>query len=115
MEALSILTAHLDCWAITPSIYNATKFAVDGFSEGLAYELAQFGIKVKVVAPGGMQTDFAGRSLLEKPIKLTSFRQIHNHKIIKDLIQIEFRWYGINGLRFVHATIKSAQRTVFYS
>ena len=45
------------------SVYNATKFAVDGFSEGLAYELAQFGIMVKVVAPGGMQTDFAGRSL----------------------------------------------------
>jgi short-subunit dehydrogenase len=47
----------------TCSIYNATKFAVDGFSEGLAHELAQFGIGVKVVAPGGMQTDFAGRSL----------------------------------------------------
>lgn len=47
----------------TCSIYNAAKFAVDGFSEGLAYELAQFGVKVKVVAPGGMQTDFAGRSL----------------------------------------------------
>jgi len=45
------------------SVYNATKFAVDGFSEGLAYELAQFGINVKVIAPGGMQTDFAGRSL----------------------------------------------------
>jgi NAD(P)-dependent dehydrogenase (short-subunit alcohol dehydrogenase family) len=47
----------------TCSIYNATKFGVDGFSEGLAYELGQFGIRVKVVAPGGMQTDFAGRSL----------------------------------------------------
>jgi NAD(P)-dependent dehydrogenase (short-subunit alcohol dehydrogenase family) len=47
----------------TCSIYNAAKFAVDGFSEGMAYELAQFGVKVKVVAPGGMQTDFAGRSL----------------------------------------------------
>jgi len=47
----------------TCSVYNASKFAVDGFSEGLAYELAQFGIKVKVIAPGGMQTDFAGRSL----------------------------------------------------
>lgn len=47
----------------TCSIYNATKFGVDGFSEGLAYELAQFGVGVKVVAPGGMQTDFAGRSL----------------------------------------------------
>jgi len=47
----------------TCSIYNAVKFAIDGFSEGLAYELVQFGIKVKVVAPGGMQTDFSGRSL----------------------------------------------------
>ncbi|TDO23824.1 SDR family oxidoreductase [Pedobacter duraquae] len=47
----------------TCSIYNATKFGVDGFSEGLATELAQFGVKVKVVAPGGMQTDFAGRSM----------------------------------------------------
>lgn len=47
----------------TCSVYNASKFAVDGFSEALAYELAQFGIKVKIVAPGGMQTDFAGRSL----------------------------------------------------
>jgi len=47
----------------TCSVYNATKFAIDGFSEGLAYELAQFGVLVKVVAPGGMQTNFAGRSL----------------------------------------------------
>lgn len=47
----------------TCSIYNASKFGVDGFSEGLFHELAQFGISVKLVAPGGMQTDFAGRSL----------------------------------------------------
>lgn len=47
----------------TCSIYSATKFAVDGFSECMGYELAQFGVRVKVVAPGGIQTDFAGRSL----------------------------------------------------
>jgi short-subunit dehydrogenase len=47
----------------TCSVYSATKFGVDGFSEGLLYEVAQFGIQVKIVAPGGMQTDFAGRSL----------------------------------------------------
>jgi len=47
----------------TCSIYAATKFALDGFSESLAYELAQFGIEVKIIAPGGIQTDFAGRSM----------------------------------------------------
>jgi NAD(P)-dependent dehydrogenase (short-subunit alcohol dehydrogenase family) len=47
----------------TCSIYAATKFAIDGFSESLAYELAQFGVKVKTIAPGGIQTDFTSRSL----------------------------------------------------
>ena len=46
------------------SLYHATKYAVVGFSELLNFELAPFGIKVKVVAPGGVETDFAGRSLV---------------------------------------------------
>ena len=45
------------------SLYHATKFGLDGFSESLWYELAPFGIHVKVVAPGGVATDFATRSL----------------------------------------------------
>lgn len=47
----------------TCSIYAATKFALDGFSESLAYEMAHFNVKVKTIAPGGIQTDFAGRSM----------------------------------------------------
>lgn len=47
----------------TCSIYSSTKFGLDGFSESLAYEVAHLGIKVKTIAPGGIQTDFAGRSL----------------------------------------------------
>ncbi|HLO57559.1 MAG TPA: SDR family oxidoreductase [Bacteroidales bacterium] len=47
----------------TCSIYAATKFGIDGFSESLAYELAHFNVKVKIIAPGGIQTDFAGRSM----------------------------------------------------
>lgn len=47
----------------TCSVYAATKFAIDGFSESLAYDLAHFGVKVKVIAPGGIQTEFAGRSM----------------------------------------------------
>lgn len=45
------------------SLYHATKFGLDGLSESLKYELRPYGIKVKVVAPGGVTTDFAGRSL----------------------------------------------------
>lgn len=45
------------------SIYNATKWALEGWSEGLAFELNELGIDVKTVAPGGIKTDFTGRSL----------------------------------------------------
>lgn len=45
------------------SIYHATKWAVEGFSESLQYELDSFGIRVKVVEPGPIKTDFYSRSL----------------------------------------------------
>jgi len=45
------------------SLYSATKYAVVGFTESLNHELAQFGIRAKFVAPGGVATDFSGRSL----------------------------------------------------
>ncbi|MDJ1505742.1 SDR family oxidoreductase [Cytophagaceae bacterium BD1B2-1] len=44
------------------SIYSASKFALEGWSEGLRYELASLGIKVKVIEPGGAtQTGFLNR------------------------------------------------------
>jgi len=51
------------------SVYHATKFAVEGFSESLQYELKDFGIKVKLVEPGPIKTDFYDRSqeLTAKP------------------------------------------------
>jgi NAD(P)-dependent dehydrogenase (short-subunit alcohol dehydrogenase family) len=45
------------------SYYNATKFAVEGLSEGLAKEVEPLGIKVLIVEPGPFRTDWAGRSL----------------------------------------------------
>lgn len=44
-------------------IYNATKFGVEGVSEGLALEAAPLGIHVTIVEPGAFRTDWAGRSL----------------------------------------------------
>lgn len=46
------------------SIYHATKFAVEGFSESLQYELRPFNIKVKLIEPGIIYTDFYERSMI---------------------------------------------------
>ncbi|MCW2118245.1 SDR family oxidoreductase [Flavobacterium sp. 7A] len=46
------------------SVYHATKWALEGWNESLAFELKEFGITVKTVSPGGIATDFAGRSLV---------------------------------------------------
>jgi NAD(P)-dependent dehydrogenase (short-subunit alcohol dehydrogenase family) len=43
------------------SPYHASKWAVEGFSESLHYELEQFGIRVKIVEPGAIKTEFYGR------------------------------------------------------
>jgi NAD(P)-dependent dehydrogenase (short-subunit alcohol dehydrogenase family) len=40
------------------SLYNSSKFAVEGFSESLSHEVSQFGIVVKVIEPGGVDTNF---------------------------------------------------------
>lgn len=45
------------------SVYHATKFALEGWSESLSFEMALFNVGVKTVAPGGIATDFAGRSI----------------------------------------------------
>lgn len=45
------------------SLYHATKFAVEGFTESLAFELHSQGIRVKLIEPGVVLTDFSGRSM----------------------------------------------------
>jgi len=48
------------------SIYTSSKFALEGFSESLSYELASQGIVVKIVEPGGViSTGFGARSASE--------------------------------------------------
>jgi len=45
------------------AIYHATKFAIEGWSEGMSFELGVHNIGIKTIAPGGIATDFIGRSL----------------------------------------------------
>jgi NAD(P)-dependent dehydrogenase (short-subunit alcohol dehydrogenase family) len=42
--------------------YSAAKWAIEGFSESLALEMALIGVRVSVIEPGGFRTDFAGSS-----------------------------------------------------
>jgi NAD(P)-dependent dehydrogenase (short-subunit alcohol dehydrogenase family) len=46
------------------SPYHATKWALEGWSESMAFELRRFGIRIKTVSPGGISTDFLSRSLV---------------------------------------------------
>ncbi len=44
------------------ALYHGSKWAVEGLTEAVSYELLALGIRVKLVEPGGVKTDFAGRS-----------------------------------------------------
>jgi NAD(P)-dependent dehydrogenase (short-subunit alcohol dehydrogenase family) len=44
------------------SLYHATKWGLEGWSESMAFELKKIGVGIKTVAPGGIKTDFLSRS-----------------------------------------------------
>src|SRR5277367_351376 len=48
--------------------YQTAKFAVEGFSEVLANEVAPFGVKVIIVEPGAFRTDWQGSSMQLHPV-----------------------------------------------
>lgn len=59
------------------SLYHGTKFAVEGISGSLRYEVEQFGCRVKIVEPGAIATDFAGRSFdFSHDESLTEYKNI---------------------------------------
>ncbi len=57
------------------SYYNATKFAVNGFSESLKKEVEPLGIKVVLVQPSGFRTDWAGRSANDATNKIDDYAE----------------------------------------
>lgn len=67
------------------SMYSATKFAIEGFSESLAQELGDFGIKITIVEPGAFRTDF----LDDRSLKLGS-RQLDDYDEYRTKAQAVF-------------------------
>jgi NAD(P)-dependent dehydrogenase (short-subunit alcohol dehydrogenase family) len=59
-------------WAGT-GIYCGSKHALEGVTQTLAQEVAKLGIKVTNVEPGGMRTDYAGRSLILSERRITDY------------------------------------------
>lgn len=58
------------------SLYHGTKFAVEGISESLHYEMKEIGVKVKIVEPGFIKTDFGGRSFDFQAGPIAEYRTI---------------------------------------
>jgi short-subunit dehydrogenase len=48
------------------SAYVSTKFAVEGLTESISYELGQFGIKVVLIEPGFIKTNFENAMVIAK-------------------------------------------------
>jgi NAD(P)-dependent dehydrogenase (short-subunit alcohol dehydrogenase family) len=70
------------------SLYCASKFAVEGFSQSIAEELAPFGVYVTVISPGFVRTDFLDPSsvkysdagISDYAKAMTDFRSFHDNR-----------------------------------
>jgi NAD(P)-dependent dehydrogenase (short-subunit alcohol dehydrogenase family) len=72
-------------------IYHASKWALEGISQSLAQEVAQFGIKVTLIEPGGFATDWAGSSS-RTSTQLPAYAEYH-----KQVQEARRRRVGIPG------------------
>ena len=59
-KGLFLTTTSICGIASTPlsSVYCASKWALEGWSEGMSYDLAQLGIGIKTIAPGGIKSNY---------------------------------------------------------
>lgn len=82
------------------SVYHAAKFALEGWSESLSHELSLFNVQVKTIAPGGILTDFSGRSL-----------ETGSHTAYKELEKKMFE--GIDGMMKNASTAEKIAEVVY--
>ena len=85
--------------------YNATKFAVEGFSEALAAEMAPLGIHVTVVEPGPFRTDFLGRSGVEAEAYIEEYAETAGKA--REYFQTQSGKQRGDPLRAVHAIMQA--------
>jgi len=69
------------------TLYHATKWGVEGFSEALQYELRPFNIRVKIIEPGIINTNFLGRSMTLVQDKALVEYDSYAQKVIKNIFK----------------------------
>ena len=60
------------------SVYNSTKFALEGLSESLSYEIEPYGISVVLIEPGVINTNFAKNIIIPSNYLLSSSSSSHS-------------------------------------
>jgi NAD(P)-dependent dehydrogenase (short-subunit alcohol dehydrogenase family) len=65
-------------WAGTAA-YGSSKYALEGFGQTLAQEMAEFGVKVTNIEPGGLDTDFASRSFATAKQEISAYKETAAH------------------------------------
>lgn len=63
------------------SLYNASKFALEGFSESLRYELRPFNIRVCLVEPGNVRTGFFASLSVSDTKGFEAYRRYQSHAL----------------------------------
>lgn len=74
------------------SSYHSTKWAVEGFSESLHYELLPLGIRVKIVEPGTIKTDF-----MERSADVVTADGLPDYKEYVDILNANYSRAGSHG------------------
>ena len=70
-------TSSYGGYAASPgwSMYASSKFAVEGYSEGMSQEVAPLGIRVTILEPSAFCTEFAGTSLMQTALRIEDYAQ----------------------------------------
>ncbi|UOE47957.1 SDR family oxidoreductase [Mucilaginibacter sp. SMC90] len=63
------------------ALYNASKFAVEGYSEALIYEMAAINVKVRIIEPGSIPTNFVTTSAVFIPNNIPVYTQLMDNVV----------------------------------